>query len=183
MSWADRTDKLINGYVPTYIDLLNEIGTAGRILELGVAGGGSLAMWQAFCPEGRVVGVDVDKGATWPSGTDRLIAEQDDVNLLMMLRAAGYEWFDLIVDDASHQGVATAVSLRNLWPLVRPGRWYVIEDWGVGFRGRAPMYDPEMLFFARHLPELFAPDQTELKDVEELRFRDGLIIIKKKPYA
>lgn len=37
---------------------------------------------------------------------------------------------DLVVDDASHSYSATRASFNALFPYVRPGGFYVIEDWG-----------------------------------------------------
>ncbi len=36
---------------------------------------------------------------------------------------------NLVIDDASHLYQETKVSFETLFPLLRPGRLYVIEDW------------------------------------------------------
>ena len=36
--------------------------------------------------------------------------------------------FDIVVDDASHWDVHQLATLENLFPLVKPGGFYVIED-------------------------------------------------------
>jgi hypothetical protein len=42
--------------------------------------------------------------------------------------------FDLIIDDASHQGELTARSLQHLFAQhLKPGGLYVVEDWGTGY--------------------------------------------------
>jgi predicted O-methyltransferase YrrM len=175
------TDKFINDYVTTYRLIAEFIGSTGRVLEVGVAGGGSLQLWQALFPRGVVVGIDHDPMATWPMGTLCVIAEQDAPNLVELIVDVFPKWisgFDLIVDDASHQAEPSWSTFRLLWPLVRPGRWYVVEDWGVAFEGRAPQYEPEMLYFAQSMLQLFHPAHRH--DVDEVRFRDGMIIIRKK---
>lgn len=41
---------------------------------------------------------------------------------------------DLVVDDASHFYEQTKTSFQTLFPLVRPGGMYIIEDWGWSFQ-------------------------------------------------
>lgn len=40
------------------------------------------------------------------------------------------EPMDLVVDDASHFYHETRESFRTLFPLLRPGGLYIVEDWG-----------------------------------------------------
>lgn len=130
---AAGTDKYSLGYYPAYAELARRIGPAGRVLEVGVAYGGSLAMWQDLFPGGLVAGADHDPAATWPDGTVRIVAAQDAPDLPDLARLASPDGWDLIVDDASHHGGLSQVTFRLLWPLVRPGGWYVLEDWPVAF--------------------------------------------------
>lgn len=129
----ELTDKYSLGYYPAYRELASRIGPAGRVLEVGVAYGGSLLMWQELFPDGLVAGADIDLGATWPRGTVRIVAGQDTPELAAAAREASPEGYDLIVDDASHHGGLSAATWRLLWPLVKPGGWYVLEDWPVAY--------------------------------------------------
>jgi hypothetical protein len=38
--------------------------------------------------------------------------------------------FDIIIDDASHNYPLSLASFNGLFPLLRPGGVYVLEDWG-----------------------------------------------------
>ena len=52
---------------------------------------------------------------------------------------------DIVVDDASHHYEPTLASFQALFPVLRPGGLYVIEDWRSDHRFRdalAPMQDP-----------------------------------------
>jgi hypothetical protein len=169
------TDKVALGYLPAYLGLAAAIGTAGRVCEVGVQAGYSLDMWQALFPDGLVVGVDRDAGAQWPDGTHQVVAAQDDPGLPGRLAAISPR-FDLVVDDASHHGEWTAATFELLWPLVAPGRWYVIEDWQVGFQ-TWPDHDDSMLSLARGLlDQLDRPGG----DVAEIRYRHGMIILERR---
>jgi hypothetical protein len=125
-----RTDKVSpHGYLPDYQRLAAELGPAAVVCEVGVFHGGSLEMWQDMFPQGAVIGIDRDPDANWPRGTHLICAEQDDPELANIVREHAPDGCDLIVDDASHIGHLTAATFKLLWPLVRPGGFYVVEDW------------------------------------------------------
>lgn len=179
---AYATDKFLSdGYMDTYFRLAEIIGPSGNVCEIGVDRGGSLAIWDDMFPDGKIIGVDIRPDAIWPVGIPRMVMSQDDPNLsnhlLDFLRHDGsFDFFDLIIDDASHVGTATETTFLNLWPLVKPGRWYVIEDWGVGYPG-APMYDYSMSVFVSKLPEYMG---KKLMDIHTIEYRHGMIVIAKK---
>ena len=102
------------------------------ILEIGVKGGGSTAMWKALFPAASVVGLDI-KLRRWltrqPSedGVLYLQGDQTDAARLEDI-ASKHGPFDLVIDDGSHVTDHVAATLRVLLPHVRPGGIYVIED-------------------------------------------------------
>jgi hypothetical protein len=170
------TDKIEpHGYFQTYIKLAGEIGPEGRVCEVGVQNGESLRMWQSLFPLGEVTGVDVDKNSTWPEGTVRVVGEQNDPGLIDELDGL----YDLIVDDASHDGGFTQQTWFILWRKVKPGGYYVIEDWSVALKSDAhwgACYGPSMLKTAEgFLPMLDSRDAQ----IDEIRYRYGLVILHK----
>jgi len=170
------TDKVQQGYMPSYHYIADQLGSAARVCEVGVFTGGSLATWQELFPQGTVAGVDNDPNARWPEGTKKILASQDDPNLPALLDQWEAEW-DLIVDDASHDGKLTAATLELLWPLVSPGGYYVIEDWFVGFSDyHGACKSPEMLALASSLLERLHWNT----DTESVSYRYGMAIIRKK---
>lgn len=165
------TDKVGHGYLPTYLGLAGELGTAARVLEIGVASGESLQLWQALFPHGEIVGVDRNQGAIWPPNTRKVVADQTDPSLAAIV---GYG-YDLVIDDASHDNDLTRVTWLNLWGVVIPGRFYVIEDWthaGGLIRG-----------FAGELLDCFREADPLVKDVEDIRYRPGQIVLRKRKGA
>ena len=173
------TDKIYrHGYFPAYQRICGQIGPAGRVCEIGVWRGDSLPMWQAFFPDGKVAGVDADPAAAWAEGTVRIVSWQDDESLPARLETVSPGGWDLIVDDASHEGAKTRRTWELLWPLVAPGGWYVIEDWQIGL-GVPPWNsdDDSMLRCAESfLPLLTSKDA----DPEFIEYRCGLIIMRKR---
>lgn len=101
---------------------------ADRVLEIGVKGGGSTALWKQLFPEATVVGLDIDVRPHL--GGDGVVYVQGDQSDAAQLTALAEQHgpFDLVIDDGSHQSAHQAVSLRTLLSHVRPGGLYVIED-------------------------------------------------------
>ena len=177
------SDKEANGYLPTYLGLAHTLRPDAAICELGVYEGGSLRLWQEMFPlYSVIVGVDIRQEATWPPGTVKVVMDQQNpllVNELILIlasEAAGHTYYDLIVDDASHQGHQTYKAFQHLWPLVAPGGYYVIEDWCVGFP-LYPSYDDSMLTLAMSLLNNFDSPET---DVHFINYLYGLVVLRKK---
>jgi cephalosporin hydroxylase len=178
-----ESDKGPNGYIPTYQALTRTLPARAAICELGVYEGGSLKLWQQMFPQYAViVGVDIDPNATWPPGTVKVVTDQQDPALpdtlarVLASEALGHRGYDMIVDDASHNGHLTFKSFQHLWPLVVPGGYYVIEDWCVGF----PMYenyDDSMLSLAMMLLSKFATPDT---DTHFVTYSYGMIVLRKR---
>lgn len=169
------TDKILHGYLPAYLRIAADLGPAARVCEVGVQEGHGLDLFQALFPDGTIAGVDCDAGSRWPAGTIPVICGQDDPALPGKLAGYAEQW-DLFVDDASHDGHLTVATMRLLWPLLRPGGLYVVEDWMVGLPGEWPVYGDSMLITAQGLLTLL----TRGGDVEDITYRYGLAVLRKK---
>lgn len=191
-AWAKVTDKVEpHGYFPSYLKLAAELGPYGRVCEIGIAGGGSLDMFRQLFPFGVLCGVDRDREGTlidaehgthvhWPAGTVQIISEQTDPALPGRLQEICEQW-DLIVDDASHEGPATARTFELLWPLVRPGGYYVVEDWNGAFKndrqpGSPYPWGPGILSAVQGLLNLLWDRDAEC---DEIVYRYGLALVHK----
>ena len=179
------TDKVHpHGYLPDYLVLANQLPKDAVVCEVGVLRGESLVMWQHFFPDGTVIGVDRDENATWPHGTVRIVAEQDSPALGDRVREVVPGGCDFIVDDASHIGSLTLATFAQLWPLVKPGGFYVVEDWA------DPWMFPDWVRWPAVRPELAGDELidkvpqliTALNDgAQTVTYtREGLVIIRKR---
>ncbi|SEF24301.1 demethylmacrocin O-methyltransferase [Amycolatopsis pretoriensis] len=106
-----------------------------RLLEIGVggyeneeSGGGSLKMWRRYFPRASVFGLDYFDKSRF-SGP-RLTVVRGDQNDPAQLDALAKEHgpFDIVIDDGSHINEHVLTSFRALFPYVRSGGFYVIED-------------------------------------------------------
>lgn len=171
-----QTDKIQpHGYFRSYMKIAAELGPEADILELGVHNGESLKMWMALFPLGSVTGLDNNPDATWPEGSIKVVGSQADSNIADQLGL-----FNLIVDDASHLGWLTQQSFILLWNHLRPGGFYVVEDWQLALRSDdlwGSCWGPGMLKAVESFL-LFLDTQTS--EVEEIIYRYGLCIIRKR---
>ena len=100
------------------------------IVEIGVAGGGSLAMWKAYFGEGaRIVGIDIDPACKQheAESIDIFIGSQDDDALLATIRQS-YPRIDIVLDDGSHLMPHMIKTFEVLYPHVDPHGVYMVED-------------------------------------------------------
>lgn len=107
-----------------------------RMLEIGICRGGSLALWHDLLPAAQIVAVDNNLGLIQPGTREHLekcCAPNIEIKHLDVLRETKklgeLGEFDLIVDDGPHGPKATIPAFEVLWPKLRPGGLYIVEDW------------------------------------------------------
>jgi cephalosporin hydroxylase len=115
------------GFYERFLDEMRQSEVS--VMEIGVLHGQSVAMWAEYFANGRVVGLDINPGAKQHE-TDRVRIEiVDQSKPADLVRAAATHGpFDLIVDDGSHIWDHQIVTLRTVFPFVKPGGYYILED-------------------------------------------------------
>lgn len=120
--------------------------TATRILEIGVHGGFSLRLWRDYFPAATIHGLDINPDAlTNVNGEPRIIphlGDQSSPETLASLASLGP--FDAIIDDGSHCTAHLLASLAALWPSLKPGGLYVLEDMSCSYISTADPAWPGM---------------------------------------
>ena len=121
--------------------VLLEIGVGGyKIAE----GGASLGVWQSYFPRGRIHGLDVhEKHVPGPRITVHQGSQADEDSLRALGERIGP--LDVVIDDGSHVGRHIITSFTALFPYLKPGGWYIIEDMEtayVPFFGGGPPGEP-----------------------------------------
>ncbi|HEX8241599.1 MAG TPA: class I SAM-dependent methyltransferase [Allosphingosinicella sp.] len=105
-------------------------GTPVKMLEIGVFRGGSLELWRKyFGPEAVLYGVDIEPGCAdlvSPPNQVRIGSQDDPAFLRSVVAEMG--GLDIVLDDGSHIGRHQTASFAALFPLLRDGGLYVIED-------------------------------------------------------
>jgi SAM-dependent methyltransferase len=131
------TDKAKrHNFTPFYERYLEPVrGVVTRVLEVGVQRGPSLRMWRDYFPNATCYGVDIDPRAMI-AGEDRIVTVLGDQSTPAGVAAFAAEIggdFDLVIDDGSHLHGHQMVTLGGLFPLVRPGGHFVLEDLHTSF--------------------------------------------------
>ena len=107
-----------------YLDFYEaRIGKPKSILEFGVLGGASLAMWRDAYPAATVIGLDINK-VTPPDGTYFFRLDCTSENWITKIKPS----FDLIIDDAGHMTLDQVAAFELWWPMVAKGGHFIIED-------------------------------------------------------
>ena len=125
-----------------YLDFFAPHAT-GNIFELGIWQGGSPLFYGLATDAKKVVALDIANPA--PPALDAIIARhrladqvklhfgvsQDDRQRVSAIidQDFGGEPIDLVIDDASHQYGFTRRAFEIVFPRLRPGGFYIIEDW------------------------------------------------------
>jgi predicted O-methyltransferase YrrM len=139
--------------VDRYVELVEEVRPR-HIVELGIMHGGGTALLFELAHPRRLVAIDnrPPKGSKLRDyiarrGLDQVVriydVNQADRRRLdeIVEEEFGDEPLDLVVDDCSHLYEATRASFNELFPRLRPGGVYTIEDW----RWAHPPLDAESL--------------------------------------
>ncbi|MBV8682349.1 MAG: class I SAM-dependent methyltransferase [Caulobacteraceae bacterium] len=105
-------------------------GRSLTFLEVGVAHGGSLAMWRRFFgPLATVVGVDIDPKcrAHEENGVFVRIGDQSDPKFLESL-VEEFGVPDVVLDDGSHQMAHVHATFDAFYPRMGKNGVYMVED-------------------------------------------------------
>jgi cephalosporin hydroxylase len=99
------------------------------LLEIGVRHGASLRSWYEYLPQVIIAAIDKNPECEQYTNdrTSIFIGNQSDKALLArVVEHTGP--LDIVIDDASHKQIDQQASFRTLWPHVKQGGVYVIED-------------------------------------------------------
>jgi hypothetical protein len=196
---TDKSDRH-HGYIRLYEQYFaDRRHDALTLLEIGVAHGASLRMWQEFLPKARIYGLDRNPNCTVFSGNriEVFIGDQSDPQFLGdVIDRIGA--LDIVIDDGSHVGEHQIESFESLFPAVREGGLYVVEDlhtsyWGWGTRSAILYFkglvDVVMINGKSDCGEILNdPNYDQLyaqlghlqRSVESIHFHRSIIFIRKR---
>lgn len=105
-------------------------GKQPTILEIGVFGGGSLAMWKDYFGEGStVVGLDINPDCKQheADGISVFIGSQDDPTVINKI-LLNHQLIDIVLDDGSHIMNHQIASFDLLYEKISDHGVYMVED-------------------------------------------------------
>ena len=141
---ADPTGGKPNEYWKIYERIVSGIDAESelRILEIGVGRGGGLVSLGKIFPNSEIFGIDNNhdgdvQEAIETSGRPIFVGSQTDVQFILDVeKKAGP--FDIIIDDASHVSMHQIITFETLFPKLKKGGMYIVEDTHTSY---LPSYD------------------------------------------
>ncbi len=161
-------------------------------LEIGVAKGGSLAMWsRGLGPLARIVGVDIDPKCRRHEapGVFVRIGDQSDPGFLQSV-IDEFGAPDIVLDDGSHQMAHIRASFDFLYPRLPKNGVYMVEDLHTAYWAEYGGGLDEPASFIAHAKSLIdrlnadhsrgalAPDAFT-RDTLSIAFYDSVIVFEK----
>ena len=146
-----------------------------KLLEIGVGGGESIQTWLEYFPNAQVVGIDIVRDTNpWNSTTERhhprykfFCGNQGSFEFWQKFVSVNTTW-DIIIDDGSHVANDIINTFYALWPYLKSGGIYEVEDLKSA-PGASVFFQPKLL----NLP-------TGYQQADSVYFADELVIVKKK---
>lgn len=130
------TDKLAHGYLPHYDAHFAPLrGQPIKLLEIGIGGyhdpkdgGTSLRLWQDYFAHGQIYGLDIHEKSHHDSARIKTFqgSQADPAVLDRVMAEIGTP--DIIIDDGSHINEHMIASFQMLFPRLKNGGIYAIED-------------------------------------------------------
>lgn len=173
------------------------------VFEVGVYRGESTKVLADYFSAGRIVGIDLHLPAIDLTAFDNIVlaqGSQSDADLLNGLaKQHAPSGIDIVIDDASHEGALSLATFRILFPLVKPGGLYAVEDYGTGYwpdrtdgaayaapreeGHRITSHDFGMVGFVKSLVDHVAGDAKNAQkpsDVAAMHVLPGIVMLEKR---
>jgi hypothetical protein len=127
-----KSDKgsIYHGYLEIYEKYFTKHRTnLQNFLEIGLWEGESIRMWREYFTTGNLIGADIlDLSHVQLPNTQIKICDQSDRNQLQQLIDDTFDTFDVIIDDGGHWQHQQQITLGFLFPYLKSGGTFVIED-------------------------------------------------------
>jgi len=165
-----------------------------NVIEIGVAGGHSLRMWDWYFSAATIVGVDINPTARrHATGRAQVaIGSQADAHFLRKLMRAHPP--TIFIDDGSHLAEHNIFTFEQVFPQMLPGGFYVVEDLGLhlgvsaaDWQGAVPRDAPAYFLdlarscvARRHIDGAEAVPKQLAGLVDSVSFINGAAIIRKR---
>jgi hypothetical protein len=153
-----------NWMVDRYAALVDELKPK-TIFELGIWRGGSCVFFHKLAEVKKLVAIDISNeriiavdeyvelnGLGESLKTFYGIDQSDKLKLRQLVAAEFDDGIDLVIDDASHFLDETRASFDAVFPYVKPGGVYVIEDWPWAHGNIEKFPDDELGFYPQREP-------------------------------
>ncbi len=198
-----RTDKATrHSYTRHYETHLSKFRKRKiKLIEIGVGGynkpnkgGKSLRMWKHYFPKGRIYGIDIEDKRNLEEKRIKIFqgSQVDHEFMTNVLNETGDP--DIIIDDGSHMNDHVITTFKMLFPRLKTGGIYIIEDTQTAYwprykgsstdlnaRETSMTYFQSLTHCLNH-QEFLIPDYKPTyfdKHIESVHFYHNLVILHK----
>lgn len=99
-----------------------------KLFEIGIDKGYSIKLWKEYFIKAKIYSIDiVDKTEFAEDRVNVFVGSQNDTKFLEDIDK-DHGPFDVVIDDGSHINEDMFTSFVTLFPLLKPGGLYVVED-------------------------------------------------------
>lgn len=117
-----------HGYTEEYAKYIPQEGRF-TLLEIGIWHGDSLKMWHEYNPDLHIDAIDIDVNVlNYISWHDNLVVHIGDQGSDAWLENELWNNYDFVIDDGSHRCDDIYTSYKYLYPKLKLGGYYFIED-------------------------------------------------------
>jgi hypothetical protein len=184
------------------------------ILEIGTYEGDSAKIISKAFERSTILALDLDiKNIDFKEYNNIIYKKADQTKkdqLIPLINEYFPKGIDLVIDDASHIGCYSKLTFDIVFPFLKPGGAYFIEDWGTGywdswvdgssqlnnlqlknindnFKKQLPSHDFGMVGFVKSLIDLVSQDQIMFEKnsaaIEHIEFWTGACMLIKSKNA
>lgn len=180
-------------YIPLYDRYFSSFrGQKIRFLEIGVSKGGSLQMWRKYFGDDAIIfGIDINPDCekfNGLAGQVRIGSQTDEIFLESVVKEMG--GVDIVLDDGSHHMEHIPATLKFLFPHLRYGGIYMIEDlhaaywkrFGGGYRAKINFFGflMDLVDDMHHWYHTKGLKQAVIsKDCSGIHIHDSIVVLEK----
>lgn len=158
-----------------------------KLIEIGVGGAESIRGWLEYFSAGKIFGVDnvhsTNPYNTVGSGVHErytfITGDQSDPTMWKCFLADHGTDFDILIDDGGHCANQIITTFKGMWPAIKPGGFYCIEDmntaYAIGTHFCPAGWQNHMDFVKDKLDEI----NRSQSNIESLFFTKELAIFRK----
>lgn len=179
-----------HGYAPYYDQFFTPLRESPiKFLEIGVGGAESIKTWLEYFthPDTRIFGIDLvnttnpfntvgekpDPRYTFATGD-----QSDDAFWTSFIAERGLDW-DVILDDGGHSSQQIITTFKHLWPTVRAGGLYCIEDLNCAYAGTSDFCPEGWQNHMDFIKDMLDAINREQREIKSLHYSCELAIIQK----
>ena len=191
---SSKSDKIHHhDYGRFYPFFLNQFRDQNcEILEIGLDQKESVTLWKEFLPNAQIHGIDINKMDPEP-GVNMYQVDQSNATQLSEFATGKTNIFSVILDDGSHVPSHQILTIEVLWPTLKPGGIYIIEDIETSWWGRSEIYgygfnsqQTNLIEYFKDIPALinreFSLSQSSqdwMNEIDLISFGQNCIILQK----